>query len=53
MTAKGLAVGQYILAINGKSLKGLTHKEVVQAIKSAFEGPMNKVIELTILIPTT
>lgn len=46
-------MGQYILAINGKSLKGLKHKEVVQAIKSAFEGPMNKVIELTTLVPNT
>lgn len=46
-----MSVGQQILSVNGQSLYGLKHKDVVMAIKSAFEGPLNKTIEFTILEP--
>ena len=51
LTGKGLLVGQQILAVNGKTLKGLKHKEAVLAIKNAFDGPMQKVIEFVLLNP--
>lgn len=52
LTGIGLETDQQILAINGKSLKGLKHKEAVLAIKTAFEGPINKVVEFVVLDPT-
>lgn len=51
LTGIGLEVGQQILAISGKSLHGLKHKEAVIAIKNAFEGPINKVLEFVVLDP--
>ena len=51
LTGKGLQIGQQILAVNGKSLKGLKHKEAVLAVKNAFEGPMQKVVEFVLLTP--
>lgn len=51
MTGMGMAVNQQILAVGGKSLFGLKHREVVMEVKSAFEGPMNKVIEFVVLDP--
>ena len=45
----GMAVNQQILEVNGKSLFGLKHREVVMVIKEAFDGPLNKVIEFVIL----
>ena len=53
LTGKDLEIGQQILAVNGKSLKGLKHKDAVLAIKNAFDGPMQKVIEFDMLIPDT
>ena len=42
-------VGQQILTVGGKSLKGLKHKDAVITIKNAFDGPMNKKIEFVVL----
>ena len=44
-----MEIGQQILTVNGKSLKGLKHKEAVQAIKMAYDGPLNKTIEFVLL----
>ena len=52
LTGIGLETDQQILTVNGKSLKGLKHKEAVLAIKNAFEGPINKVVEFVVLDPT-
>lgn len=49
MTGEGLSVGQQILTVGGKSLKGLKHKDAVITIKNAFDGPMNKKIEFVVL----
>ena len=46
-----MSVGQQVLSVDGQSLYGLKHKDVVMAIKSAFEGPLNKTIDLIILEP--
>ena len=37
--------------MSGTSLAGLKHKEVVMTIKNAFEGPLNKTLELVVLDP--
>lgn len=50
-TGMGMAVNQQILQVNGNSLFGLKHREVVMEIKNAFDGPMNKVIEFVVLDP--
>ena len=44
-----MEIGQQILTINGKTLKGLKHKDAVMAIKTAFDGPLNKVVEFVLL----
>lgn len=51
LTGMGMAVNQQVLQVNGKSLYGLKHIEVVKEVKSAFDGPMNKVIEFVVLDP--
>ncbi len=42
-------VGQQLLSVGGQSLYNLRHKEVVMAVKSAFEGPLEKTLELVVL----
>ena len=42
-------MNQQILEVNGNSLFGLKHREVVMAIKNAFDGPMDKVIKFVVL----
>ena len=49
LTGQDLMVGQQILTVGGKSLKGLKHKDAVITIKNAFDGPMNKKIEFVVL----
>ena len=49
MTGMGMAVNQQILEVNGHSLFGLRHRDVVMVIKSAFDGPMNKNIDFVVL----
>ena len=49
----GMAVNQQVLQVNGKSLYGLKHRDVVMEIKSAFDGPLNKIIEFVVLDPTS
>ena len=49
LTGMGMAVNQQVLQVNGNSLFGLRHREVVMQIKSGFDGPMNKVIEFVVL----
>jgi hypothetical protein len=44
-----LKVGHQVLQVDDTSLHGLRHKETVMAIKSAFEGPMNKTITFVVL----
>ena len=44
-----MSVNQQILEVNGQSLFGLKHREVVMAIKTGFDGPLNKVIEFVVL----
>ena len=46
-----MKIGHQILTVNGKSLKGLKHKDAVMAIKTAFDGPLNKVIEFVLHDP--
>ena len=53
LTGIGLETGQQILAVNGKSLYGLRHKEAVLTIKNCFEGPINKVMEFVVIEPST
>ncbi len=48
-TGMGMAVNQQILEVNGKSLFGLKHREVVMEIKNSFDGPLNTVIEFVVL----
>lgn len=48
-TAKHLKVGQQLLQVDEVSLHGLKHKDTVMAIKSAFEGPINKTIQFVVL----
>lgn len=52
-TGMGMSVNQQILEVNGKSLFGLKHREVVMEIKSAFDGPINKIIEFVVLDPSS
>ena len=42
-------MGQQLLQVDSTSLHGLRHKDTVMAIKSAFEGPMNKTITFIVL----
>lgn len=49
----GIAVNQQLLEVNGRSLFGLKHREVVMEVKNAFDGPMNKTIEFVVLDPST
>ncbi len=49
LTGEGLMVGQQLLSVGGQSLYNLRHKEVVMAVKSAFEGPLEKTLELVVL----
>ena len=42
-------LGQQILEVDGSSLHGLRHREVVMAVKESFEGPLNKILTLTVL----
>ena len=49
LTGEGLKVGQQILSVGGQCLFNLRHKEVVMAVKSAFEGPLQKTLELVLL----
>ena len=51
-TAPELKVDQQLLEIEGQTLHGLKHKDVVMAIKHAFEGELGKVIDFTILDPS-
>ena len=44
-----LHVGHQILEVNGSSVYGLKHRDVVMNIKDAFEGPLNKTIEFVVL----
>ena len=44
-----MSVNQQILEVNGNSLFGLKHREVVMEIKNAFDGPLNKVVEFVVL----
>ena len=48
-TAQSLRVGQQLLQVDDTSLHGLKHRDTVMAIKSAFEGPMNKTITFVVL----
>ena len=48
-TGRGLSVGQQILQVSGTSLFGLKHRDTVMAIKNAFEGPLNKTMEIVVL----
>jgi hypothetical protein len=47
----GMSINQQVLQVNGNSLFGLRHREVVMLIKDAFDGPMNKIIEFVVLDP--
>ena len=42
-------MGQQILQVSGTSLFGLKHRDTVMAIKNAFEGPLNKTMEIVVL----
>ena len=48
-TESNLRVGQQILKVNGHSVYGLKHRDVVMNIKEAFKGPLNKTIEFVVL----
>ncbi len=48
-TGMGMAVNQQILEVNGVSLFGLKHREVVMAIKNGFDGPLNKEIVFVVV----
>jgi len=44
-----MAVDQQILDVGGTSLFGLKHRDVVMAIKAAFDGPIGKKIKFVVL----
>ena len=44
-------MNQQLLEIEGQSLHGLKHKDVVMCIKHAFEGELGKVIDFTVVDP--
>ena len=48
MTGMGMAVDQQILEVGGTSMFGLKHRDVVMAIKAAFDGPIGKKIKFVV-----